>query len=93
MQVRMRFAWRIIKPMDVLVVRVVHMRMTVLKRLMDVFVVMVLGQVQPHAHAHQASGDRKLPCDGIMQKKYGRDGADEGSRREIGAGPGCAQFP
>lgn len=33
MQVRMRFAWRIIKPMDVLVVRVVHMRMTVLKRL------------------------------------------------------------
>lgn len=37
-----------------LMVRIMHVRMAVLERLMHVFVLMMLGQVQPHAPAHQA---------------------------------------
>ena len=53
MPMRMRFAGRVIGPMSVLVVRIVHMRMAVLHRLMNVFMIMNLRQVQPHAGSHR----------------------------------------
>lgn len=47
MPVRMGLAGRIVWAVTVLMVRIVHMRVTVLQGLMDVFVLMILGQVQP----------------------------------------------
>ena len=60
MPMRMRLAERIAWSMNVLMVLVVHMRMTMLEGLMGVFVVMVLGQVQPDTEAHEQAGDCEL---------------------------------
>ena len=58
MRMRVRLAGRIIRPMLVLVMRVMHMRMRVLDRLMLVLV--LLGLVQPLADAHEQTGSGQL---------------------------------
>ena len=75
MPVRMGLAGRIVRAMRVLMVRIVHMRVTVLQGLMDVFVLMVLGQVQPDPEAHEQAGDQELDGDGLAQKQDGHNGA------------------
>lgn len=55
-----RLARRIIRPMGVPMVLIVHMRMGMLQRLVDVFVGMVLGEVQPDTEAHKQAGDHEL---------------------------------
>ena len=60
-----RLAWWIAWPMGVLMVLVVHMRMAMLQGLMEVFVVMVLGQVQPDTDAHEQAGDCELQREGL----------------------------
>ena len=70
--VRMRLAGWIVKQMGVLMMRIVHMGMVMLRGCMDVFVVMVLGQVQPDAKAHEQAGDRELRGDGLAEKKDGQ---------------------
>ena len=45
------------KRMGVLVVRVMDMAVTVLHRFMDMFMLVVLGEVQPHAPSHQCGSD------------------------------------
>ena len=44
----------------VLMVSIVHMRGGVLQGLVDVFVLMLLGQVQPDTEAHQQAGNQEL---------------------------------
>lgn len=45
------------KRMGVLVVRVMYMTVTVLHRLMYVFMLMVFGEVQPYAQCHEGGSD------------------------------------
>ena len=52
MRVGVRLAGRIVRPVRVLVVRVMNVPMLVLERLMDVLVLVPLGEVQPDADAH-----------------------------------------
>ena len=54
--VRMRFARRITRGVFVLVMEVVDVAMGMLQRFVRVFVVMRLGDVQPHAETHQSGG-------------------------------------
>ena len=77
MPMRMGFARRIFSGVGVLMVSIVHMRVAVLQGLVDVFVLMLLGQVQPDAEAHQQAGNQELVSDRIAQKKDGDDGANE----------------
>ena len=90
MPMRMRLAERIAWSMNVLMVLVVDMRMTMLEGLMDVFVVMLLGQVQPDTEAHEQAGDCEGQRDGLAQKYHRRDCSHEGSRRKVGS---CARGP
>ena len=92
MPVRMGLAGRIVWAVRVLMVRIVHMRVAVLQGLMDVFVLMVLGQVQPDPEAHEQAGDQELEGDGLAQKQDGHDGADERRGREVGSGARGAEM-
>ena len=85
MPVRMGLAGRIVLAVAVLMVCIVHMRVAVLQGLMDVFVLMILGQVQPEPEAHEQAGDQELECDGLAHKQDGHDGSDERCGREIGS--------
>ena len=60
MRVRVGLAGRIVRRVLVLMVLIVHMRVGVLQGLMDVLVLVVLGQVQPDADAHEQAGDEEL---------------------------------
>jgi hypothetical protein len=50
---RVRLTARVVRPMDMLMVRIMDVRMAVLLRLVHVLVVMMLGQVQPDAERHE----------------------------------------
>jgi hypothetical protein len=54
MAVRMRFARGVTRAMFVLVMEVVDVAMAMLQQFMRVFVVVRLGDVQPHAERHQS---------------------------------------
>jgi hypothetical protein len=53
MDMRMRFARRIIGRMFMLMMFIVHMRVCMLHRLVQMLMFVALRQVQPHAEAHQ----------------------------------------
>jgi len=61
----MRLAGRIVRPMRVLVMFVVRMKMVVFHGLVTMFVFMVLGQVQPDPRAHQRRRDYKAGRDSV----------------------------
>ncbi len=54
--VRMGFACRVTRGVLVLVMEVVDVAMRMLQRFMRMFVVVGLGDVQPHTERHQSSG-------------------------------------
>jgi hypothetical protein len=74
-----------------LMVFIVRVRMRVLKRLMDVLVFMGLGQVQPHAQAHECAGNPERCSSGLTEQQQGNRRPDERGSREIGACPGRPQ--
>jgi hypothetical protein len=51
--VGVRFSRRIVRQVLVLVMIIVNVRMHMLHRLMNVLVLVMLGQMQPHADGHQ----------------------------------------
>jgi hypothetical protein len=59
MPVCVRLGWRIIRIVDVLVVLIVHVRVLVLHRLMNVLVLVPLSEVKPDAQTHERAGDQK----------------------------------
>ena len=61
MPVRMavRFSGRIIRSVPVPVVFVMRVQVVVRQRLMDVFVLVPFGQMEPHAQAHKGSCPEK----------------------------------
>ena len=68
MMVGTRFARRVINRVLMLVVRIVHMCVGMLHRIMNVFVMIVFGKMQPDAKAHQQSGSNKLRRYRFVQK-------------------------
>ena len=51
--VGMGFAWWIVRQVRMLMMLVMHVRMLVLQRLVDMLMLVMLGQMQPHADGHQ----------------------------------------
>ena len=79
------------KRMGVLVVRVMDMAVTVLHRLMHMFMLMVFGEVQPHTPRHQRSRDPECRRGRFAENHEGYRCANERRGREIGAGSRCPQ--
>ena len=76
-----------------LVMDVVHVAMFMLERLMQMLVVVRLGEVQINANAHQQrrAHQSKGRC---LAKQRQRNGCtDKGSCREVGAGTRSSQVP
>ena len=75
----------------VLMMFVVPMKMVVLERLVDVLVLVALGEMKPHAHRHQRGRDHE-PCRHRLEQHDDRpDRAHERRRREVRASAGGAQ--
>lgn len=64
----MRFTWRIVRPVLMLMVLVVNVPMRVLQWLVLMLVVMVLGEMEPDAEPHQQPRQDKLDGDWLMQQ-------------------------
>ncbi len=64
--------------------------MRVRHRLVNMFMFVPLGEMQPDAQSHHAAGQQQLNGDGLSQAHNGNDGAEEWGRRKICAG---AQMP
>lgn len=92
MGVCVRLAGRISRLVGMLVVFIVHVGMRVLRRLVNMMVLVMLAQVQPHTQAHQHTSQRQLTGKGLLQKCQGRDSAEKGRGREVGAGTRSAEM-
>ncbi len=58
----MRLSNRIVRPMNMQMMNIVHMEMIMLLRSMLVFVLMPLRQMQPNARDHEQASPYELPC-------------------------------
>ena len=90
--VRMRFAGRIAGPMRMLVMVVVAVGVLVRERGMDVAVRVLLGDMQPHAHRHQAGGGQELDGDRLAERGDSDGRTEERRGREVGAGARRAEM-
>ena len=77
MRVYMRFARRVVRQVLVPVMRIVHVSMRVLHRLMLMLMLVMLGKVQPDTNAHQETGCEKLDGQRLAKEQDGRDSAQE----------------
>lgn len=59
---------------------VMDMRVLVLQQVVQVLVVVALGQMEPQADPHEASRAEKLNRDGLTPNSHGKHRADEGSK-------------
>src|SRR5579863_5165903 len=69
----------------VLMMRIVEMRMFVFQRRMTMSMGVVLGEMQPHARAHEETGNDQRRGEWCTDG-HGQDSADEGRQGEVGAG-------
>ena len=76
--VRVRLARWIVRPVDVLMMVVVYMRMVMRHRFMVVHMDMEFGEMQPDTDTHQKAGEGKLNCQRIAEERYRRATADKG---------------
>lgn len=76
MDMNMRL-WRYPWSVAVLVMLIVHMDVLVFHRLMGVFVLMSLGQVQPETYGHQRTAGQECDRHWIVQQQDRRAGAHE----------------
>ena len=76
---------RIGRRMVVLVMDIVDVTMLVLERLVQVLVVMRLGEVQIDANPHEQCGTDQSKSWCLAEQWQRKGGADEWSRREVGA--------
>ena len=68
-----------------LMVFVMHMRMRVHHRLVDVLVLVALSDVQPDTQRHERSCREELRGDGLSERNDGGNSPQEGRGREIGS--------
>ena len=72
---------------------VMSMRMDVIDGIVQMLVLVLLGQVQPDAGRHQRRCRAELQCDGVTTHEDCQHRAEERSDREIRAGPGRPELP
>lgn len=77
MLVRVGFSSRILVGVLMLVVRIVQVRVRVRQRLVQVFVLVMLRDVQPDAERHQHSGEIERQRDGLSVEDYREQGANK----------------
>ena len=58
-----------------LVMRIMHVGMYVSEELVAMLMLVVLGDVQPHAGRHQTAGDQELSCDWFAESGHRRSAA------------------
>jgi hypothetical protein len=87
----MRFAERIVRTVFVLVMRVMHMRVRVREHLVLVFMLVILGEMQPHPNSHEPASDEKTGGHRFAQADDCRHRAQKGGCGEISAGAGGAE--
>lgn len=93
MGVGVRLGRRRPRRMVVLVVLVVAMRVVVDERVVDVRVVVVLGEMQPDADRHERGSDRKGQRQRLPQRDDAGDGTDERRSGKVRSGTARAQVP
>ena len=81
----MRLTGRIVRAMRVLMVLVMHMRMIMPDRLMDMLVFVRFDDVEPDAGRHQDCCRGELQRDWLIEDCDAQDRTDEGRGREIGS--------
>jgi hypothetical protein len=79
--------------MFVLMMRIVHVSMGMLKRLMRVHVRVLLPNVQVYADCHQRSGHPGHAAHRLPVNEDRERGADEGGGRKVSAGSCSAKVP
>jgi hypothetical protein len=80
MRVRVRLAQGIERSVLMLMVLVVRMRMIVRDGIVNVKMLVMLGDVKPYANRHQASSDEKLGGQRLAEREHGHGGAEERRR-------------
>jgi hypothetical protein len=93
MPVGVRLSLRLIKTVDVLVVLVVDVRVLMLHGLMNVLVLVSLGEVEPDAQAHEHATNEEPQRHRLVEHWDRKERPDKGCGREVGAGSCCPQVP
>ena len=86
MAMGVRLARWIVRAMRMLVVSVVPGGMGMLQRLVGVWMLMPLGEMQPESQAHQERGEDERRRYGLTPRHDGNRGPDKWRQREVGAG-------
>ena len=91
MKMRVRLARRVEAAMRMAVVLIVSMGMGMAYRLVQVLMLVMLGQMQPHPKRHQSARQDQLHRDRFAQRDHRRNSADEWRSREVGTGSRAAE--
>ena len=92
MDVGMGFARRIGLSMSMLVMTIMDVWMRVNRQFVDVFMLVSLGKMQPHADGQEHAGNGQLQACRIAQCDHGGKRAQKWCGREIGAGARRSEF-
>lgn len=90
--VRVRLTSGVVGTVHVLVVHVVDVRVGVLQRLVGVPMDVALGEMEPEAEAHECRSCEEGERNRLAPDEDAETRADEGSQREVGAGPGGSEL-
>jgi hypothetical protein len=88
-----RLAGWVTREVLVSVVLFVNVQVVVHHRLVDVLVLVPLGQMEPHTDAHLDRRDCQRERHRLAEKDQGQGRPDEWGERKIGPSPGRAQVP
>ena len=86
MRVAMRFAWRVVGTVRVLMVFVVDVAMVVEHLFVVVHVFMALRQVEPYAYTHESGRRQEHERESLSENEQRQRRPDEGRQREISPG-------
>src|SRR4051812_24857452 len=83
---RMRLTSRVVGPMCVTMVLVMHMAVLMHHLFVFMLMLVVFNQMEPKAEAHQHGGNDQARRDGLAEQHQGKHRTNEGGRREISSG-------
>jgi len=75
---RVRFARRFFRCVDMLMMFIMSVRMRMIHWLMNVTVIVALREVKPHPEPHQQACDNQLQSDRFAKPQYGRNCSEQG---------------
>jgi len=78
MLMHVRFAGRILGPMGMLMMLIMHVSVRMSYRFMVVHVSVALRDVKPHAESHQCAGNNQRECNWLAECKDGCNSAKKG---------------